>query len=217
MAYFYYVIATIPFALYLLGLAFLHARSKPCLVTGRRDFTALCLSLSGVFFIGPGQLLVTWGAAMVWGKYIWVLLAILCYLLVVVIGANLRPRLIVYNVTVEALRKTLTTTALKLDDEACWNGVALNMPKLGVQFYIDASGIGSVATLTRIGSERSYEDWKRFAGALKRAIRRSEPSRGKFCSIFFTLIGAGMLIADSVIFWLHYDALRDAAAFYLSV
>ncbi|MBQ5367638.1 MAG: hypothetical protein IIU43_09210, partial [Thermoguttaceae bacterium] len=75
MTLFYFVVATFPLALYWLALAWLHGRSVPCAVSGRRDFIALCLALSGVFFIGPGQLLTTWGASAVWGKYVWALLA----------------------------------------------------------------------------------------------------------------------------------------------
>ena len=77
MTLFYFVVATFPLALYWLALAWLHGRSVPCAVSGRRDFIALCLALSGVFFIGPGQLLTTWGASAVWGKYVWALLAAL--------------------------------------------------------------------------------------------------------------------------------------------
>ncbi len=217
MAWFYFVVATVPFALYLLTLACIHARSKPFLVSGRRDFTGLCLALAGVFFIGPGQLLATWGAAAVWGKYVWILLFVLCFLVVVLIGTNLRPRLIVYNVVVESLRKTLTTTALELDTEACWSGASLNMPVLGVQFYLDASGLGHVATLTRIGDESSNEGWQRFSLALIKALDRSERARGKACAIFFALLGVGTIVADVAIVCLRYDAVRDAAAFYLSL
>lgn len=217
MALFYFVVSTFPFALYLLALAWLHARAVPTVISGRRDFVALCLSLSGVFFIGPGQLLVTWGAAAVWKNYTWLLIALFCFLVVVLIASNLRPKIVVYNAAAEALRKTITTTALTLDDEACWNGASLNMPGLGVQFYLETAGIGRVATLVRIGSEKSLEGWNRFAVALNAALKKLEKSKNKTCCVILGLIGASLLTADVVCVLKYYDALRETASFYLSL
>ena len=217
MTLFYFVVATFPLALYWLALAWLHGRSVPCAVSGRRDFIALCLALSGVVFIGPGQLLTTWGASAVWGKYVWALLAALEFLVALLIASNLRPRIVVYNADPEALRKTLTRTALELDDEACWSGAALNMPGLGVQFYLDSSGIGRVASLVQIGSVRSLDGWTRFSRALKVQLGEAEKSRRAFSCVFFAFLGLGTLALDALCFLQRHAELREAADFYLSI
>ncbi len=217
MTLFYFVVASFPFALYLLTLACIHSRAVPFVVGGRRDFIAMCLALSGVFFIGPGQLLVTWGAAAVWGKYVWALLAALCFLVVLLISSNMRPRIVVYNASRESLRKTLTTTAISLDDEACWSGSALNMPGLGVQFYLDAQGLGRAATIVRIDPGPSQEGWLRFARELKKAANSAERARGRATCAVFSILGLGLLIADAFCFLQRQDALREAFSFYMSV
>ncbi len=217
MTLFYFVVASLPVALYLLTLTWVHCRSVPLVVNGRHDFLILCSALSGVFFIGPGQLLVTWGAAAFWGKYVWILIAALCYLVAALIAANLRPRLIIYNVAKDSLKKTLTTTALSLDDEACWSGVSLNMPSLGVQFYVDFSGVGRVASLIQIGNERSKEGWAKFCKALAGNLRQVEQPRRYFASVLFLIISAVLLTIDFLAVLLHGDALNEAVEFYLSV
>ena len=57
MTPFYFVVASLPFALYFLALAWLHGRRRPTLVTGRRDGLAVALATVGVLFIGPLQIL----------------------------------------------------------------------------------------------------------------------------------------------------------------
>lgn len=218
MALFYFVVATFPFALYMLMIAWFYACSKPRVISGQRDLFVLFLSMSGVFFIGPGQLMVSWGAAAVWGKYAWLLIATLILLFLWVVVSNLRSRLIVYNISTETLRKTLTKVALELDDEACWSGAALNMPGLGVQFYLDPVGLGRVATLTRIGSDRNSEPWNRFAKALVVALKDAPATKkAKVFGACYGILGAFLLGADAFCVFLHHDALREAASFYLSL
>ncbi len=129
----------------------------------------------------------------------------------------MRPRIIVYNAARESLRKILTTTAISLDDEARWSGSALNMPGLGVQFYLDPSGIGRAAVIVRIDSNPSQEGWTRFAKELKNAANNAERARGRALCVAFAALGLGLLVADAFCFLQRRDELRDALTFYLSV
>ena len=215
MTIFYFVVATFPIALYFLALACVYGRTTPLVVGGRRDFFALCLALSGVFFIGPGQLLATWGASVVWGKYVWILIASFYLFGATFASYFVRPRLIVYNVGWEALRKTLTTTAIELDDDSRWSGAALNMPGLGAQFYVE-SGLGRVATIARIGSFASVDGWNRFSRALAAALRVGEKSKGRKERALFLIVGFALFVADSYCVLHFRDAFQDAANFYLS-
>ncbi|MCF0233479.1 MAG: hypothetical protein HUK22_00710, partial [Thermoguttaceae bacterium] len=73
MTPFYLLVATFPLGLYAIALSALHGRSTPFAVDGRRDFLALALALSGVFFIGPGQAAVPFNAAAFWHARVWIL------------------------------------------------------------------------------------------------------------------------------------------------
>ena len=216
MAPFYIVVATFPFALYFLMLACLHFQRAPFLVDGRRDFLALALATSGVFFIGPGQLLAPWGACAVWHANVWALVAALVVCVVLLISANIRPRLVVYNATRDSLRKTITTTALALDDEARWVGAAMNMPSLKVQFYVEDALLGRATTLEGFGQTRSSADWFRFANALRAALKELEPQRrGNWLA--FAFLGGALLCVDYYFFAHNFEELRAAASFYLSI
>ena len=226
MTAFYFVVATFPIAIYALALARLRGRSSPTAVSGRRDFLALCAALSGVFFIGPGQLLVSWGAADIYGgKGAWGLADALCVLVATLIALNLRSRIVVYNVGREDLKKVLTTTAAGLDDEARWSGASLNLPGLEAQFYLEYSGFGRVATIVRIGDSSSTTGWNRFAKAFvdalknspKVALSKAEKVKGGLVCAGFALFGLALLAADAYCFLRHREALREALEFYMSV
>ena len=216
MTPFYFVVATLPMALYILALAWLHWRPTPFAVDGRRDFIALSFALSGVFFIGPGQLLAPFGAMLVWGANVWILCGLLFVCVVFLISATLRPRVVVYNASRDQLRKALTSLAITLDDEARWAGASLNLPGLGVQFYIEDGGIGRVASLVGFGAERSTQGWRRLETELSEQLQKLEPSRrpGRW---LFAAVGWAVLIADAFCVSAFYTEIGDAFRFFLSV
>ncbi len=216
MTPFYIVVAGFPLALYFIALACLHWRSTPFAVDGRRDFLALAFALSGVFFVGPGQAAVPYGAALVWKSGVWYLCGALYFLVVVLISSSLRPKIVVYNATRDQLRKILSTIAVTLDDEARWAGSALNLPGLGVQFYLDDAGIGRVATLVVIGSERSEQGWARLETELTARLKTEKAARplGRFV---FAALGAATL---ALVVWSlarYPEEITSAFQFYMSV
>lgn len=215
MTAFCFIVATVPLALYWLALAWLHSRPQPFAVDGRRDFIALALALFGVFFIGPGSVLAPLSAMLVWGPNVWVLCGALYFCVVVLLASAQRPRVVVYNATADELRKTLSRVALSLDDEARWAGASLNLPNLGVQFYVDSAAWGRVATLVGLG-ERSPQGWARLERELRRELASWEPTRrrGRFT---FAALGWGALIASVVVFAWRQEAIAAALSFYLSV
>lgn len=215
MTPFYIVVAGFPLALYFIALACLHWRSTPFAVDGRRDFVALAFALSGVFFVGPGQAAVPYGAALVWKNGVWILCGALYFLVVLLISSTLRPKIVVYNATRDQLRKILSTLAVTLDDEARWAGLALNLPGLGVQFYLDDAGIGRVATLVAIGP-RSAQGWKRLENELTARLKDEKAARPNGWLIF-AAFGAATL--GGVVWQLTRYSAEVAAAFqfYMSV
>lgn len=176
---------------------------------------ALALALSGVFFVGPGQAAIPYGAALVWGRNVWLLGAALYFCVVVLISSTLRPRIVVYNATRDQLRKALATIAISLDDEARWAGSALNLPGLSVQLYVDSAGIGRVATLVGVGMERSAQGWRRLEAELTTRLKESEPSRG-WNWIFFAAFGWGTLALVAWVLFRDYSEIAKAFQFFFS-
>lgn len=216
MTPFCFVVATVPIALYWIALGCLHCRLKPFVVDGRRDFIALCLALSGVFFIGPGSILPPFGAMVVWRAGVWLLCGTLCFCVVLLVASLRRPRIVAYNATRERLRAALSRVAISLDDEARWAGASLNLPSLGVQFYVDDAGWGRVATLVGVGAERSPQGWARLENELRRELENEEPTRRRG-GFLFVALGWGTLLADAVVWACCYREISDAFSFYLSV
>ena len=216
MTPFYFIVASLPFALYLLALAWLHGRRRPTLATGRRDCCALVLSTVGALFIGPLQILPGFSAWVAWGPNVWLLVAAFFVLVLLAVLTRLRPRFVVYNTTLDILRKAISKIAIELDVDARWNGDAMNMPGLGVQFYLDDCSWGRVTSIVSIGRELSVSGWNRLRAALDATLAQTDaPARRR--SPFFLLAGIALLAANVWCFVKFYDQICDAAAFYLSV
>ncbi len=216
MTPFYFVVASLPFALYLTALAWLHGRRRPTLVTGRRDGLALALATVGALFIGPLQILPDLSAWIAWGASAWILVALFFVLVLTACLARLRPRFVVYNTTLDTLRKTISRVAIELDVDARWSGDAMNMPGLGVQFYLDDSPLGRVTSIVSIGRETSVSGWKRLRDALDAGLAAAPPPPRRLWLLFAT-IGVALLTADVWCFARFYDQIAESASFYLSV
>jgi len=215
MTAFYFFVATFPFALYLIVLALTQACSKSLVVDGRRDFLALALATSGLFFVGPGQLAVPWGACEIWGAYVWILIALLYLLVAAMIGSVSRTRLVVYNATRSELRSALTLAALNLDADARWEGDALNLPNLDAQFYVDERGTGRVATLVAVKIGRVAQIWTNLARELSARLRETTSKSRRW--ILWLTVGVALLCADGICWRLYGDELIEIGAFYLSL
>jgi len=215
MTAFYFCAATFPFALYLIALALIQARSKSFVVDGRRDFLALAFATSGLFFIGPGQLAPPWGACEVWGAYVWILIALLYFLTATIIGAASRTRLVVYNATRSTLRSALTLAALNIDSDARWEGDSLNLPSLDAQFYVDERGLGRVAALVVVKIGRSALVWTNLTRELKERLKETT-TKSRYW-ILLAICGLALLGADCACCRWRCDELREAVEFYLSL
>ncbi len=218
MSTFNFVVASFPLALYFITLAILHSGARPFVVGGKRDFFALALATSGFALIGPGQFAPTLNAAYVWKSGLWLWAGALYLCVVFLVALKLRPRLVVYNAVVETLRKSLTTAALNLDDEARWSGDSMNLPGLGVQFYLDEARAMRVVSVVGIGRDFSAAGWKRFAASLNLEIKRQDGARRFHAPrVLFALLGLALLAADSACFVLRFDEIREAASVYLNM
>jgi hypothetical protein len=163
-------IALVPVGAYALVLALINVRRRPFLTTGGSDLAALGIALSGLVFIGPLELFRPEAATREFGNLIWVFLILfywLCLLLVVLLA---RPRLVVYNISMEELHPVLAEAAGRLDVEARWAGNHLTLPKLGVQLHLDSFDAMRNVSLVSSGSRQNIESWRRLARELSRSL-----------------------------------------------
>jgi hypothetical protein len=174
---FHILVALVPLALYLLVLGLINLSRRPRLTTGVRDMAALALAVSGFVAIGPLELLMPIAAANQFGPYVWLLLLAL-YVLGVTLGILLmRPRLVIYNCSLEQLRPALAQVVGALDNEARWAGECLSLPRLGVQLYVQESRTTRTVQLIAAGSHQSFEGWRRLAQNLRPRIREAVSGR----------------------------------------
>jgi hypothetical protein len=180
-----------PVAMYLLLLGSLNLSRRPLLVSGVRDAAALALAVSGLVIVGPIELFFPSHAAMRFGPHVWLLLLVLYVMCVVLVLLSLRPRLVIYNISVDKLRPVLAELVEQLDTEARWAGDSLALPGLGVQLYIDNFASLRSASLISAGGSQSHQGWRRLEIALGDALAREEMSRNPRGLL---LLGAGLLI-----------------------
>ena len=108
-------------------------RRRPFLTSGGSDLTALGVALSGLMFVGPLELFRPEAATREFGNYIWLFLLLFYWLWLLLVVLLARPRLVVYNISMEELHPVLAEAAGRLDPDARWAGNHLTLPRLGVQ------------------------------------------------------------------------------------
>jgi hypothetical protein len=175
MVPFHQCLALGPVAIYLLVLGAIGLLRRPMVVSGGRDAAALALAVSGMVFVGPLSLFFPETIAARMGpagtRYVWLMLISLLVLCVSFMLLNLRPRLVIYNITAHQLRPILEGIAQRLDAEARWAGDSIFLPGLGVQLHLDAVGWMRNVSLVSSGPKQDYAAWTRLQKELIAALR----------------------------------------------
>ncbi len=166
-----------PVAVYLLLLGVLNLSRRPFLVSGARDTAALGLAVSGFVVVGPIELFFPDAAAVRFGPLVWLLLLVFYSLCVVLVVLTLRPRLILYNISVDQLRPVLADLVDQLDPDARWAGDGLVMPALGVQLYLDSSSLMRNVSLASAGTNQNHLGWRQLELALTKKLDQHEFGR----------------------------------------
>jgi hypothetical protein len=181
----------VPIAVYLLMLGVINLARRPFLVSGGRDTAALALAVSGLMLIGPFSLFLPDHSVEYFGSWVWVMVLAL-YVLVATMGILLsRPRLVIYNISVDRLRPILAEVVAKLDAEGRWAGDSLALPGLGVQLAIDNFSPLKNISLTAVGNGQDFQGWRRLEHTLGDALARET------CRVNphgFSLLGAGLIL-----------------------
>ncbi len=201
-----------PLVIYLVVIGMLNLSRRPLLVSGARDAATLGLALSGLVIVGPMELFLPEAAAGRYGPYVWVLL-LTCYAVcLVLLLLLLRPRLVIYNMSIDRLRPILAELVERLDPGARWAGDSLALPALGVQLHLDpTSGMRNVS-LVAAGSRQNYLGWRRLEEELGDALSRQEAGDRNFRAL--SLLTAGLLILGALIWSVARDPEAVAQALF---
>jgi uncharacterized membrane protein len=180
-----------PLGIYLLLLGVINLSRRPLLVSGARDVATLALALAGVIIIGPMELFFPFSAADYFGSFVWLLLLMLYALGVMLAVLWLRPRLTIYNISVDKMRSLLADAVERLDADARWAGDCLVLPQLHVQLYVDNYRAFRNVSLISAGSRQSQAGWRRLEVVLLAALAREDVTRNPR--------GLGLLLAGTMI------------------
>lgn len=185
-------IALWPLATYLVVLGAIQLRRSPLVVGGARDAAALALALAGLVAAGPLELFFVEEATAVYGGWVWALLLTVYGLLVLLGILLMRPRLLVYNVTLEQLRPLVAEVVARLDGEARWAGDAVVLPQRQVQMHLETSPLARVVQLVATGPQQDLAGWRALERELRQALRkvRTRPN-----PLGLALLAAGLLLA----------------------
>jgi hypothetical protein len=184
-------IAVGPLAFYLLLLGLVNISRRPWIVTGAWDSAALGAAISGLIVVGLIKLFVP-EQAMARGPFAWVLVLALYVLTVTLIALLLRPRLVIYHITLEQLRPVLGETAAALDKEARWAGASLAMPHLGVSLYVEPSPAMRNVQLIATGPRQNYAGWRHLERALRSGLTQTTVAPNPF--------GASLILFSAAMF-----------------
>jgi len=188
-------VALLPLGGYLIAVGWVHLRRRPVVVSGVLDLAALAAGVSGLILAGPLALLqpavgtAGWATAMLLGS-----------LVLIVAGGLLatRPRLVIYNVTIEQLRPILAEVVGKLDTSARWAGESVMLPAQGLQVLLDSRGLARAVSVVAVGSRSSPEGWAEFARRVRRAARKLRVRRNPWGA---AAAAAGLLVVASALVW----------------
>jgi hypothetical protein len=195
-------IALFPLAMYLLVVGAINLSPRPLLTTGARDTISLGIAVSGFIAAGPMELFLPEAAAATYGGWVWAMM-LGCYgLLVLFIALMLRPRLVIYNVTLEQLLPVLEETIAKLDPQVRWNGNTIVSQELGVQLSVESQPFVKHVQLVSAGPHQSHHGWQRLELALGPALRGIEGTPNPYGA---SLVTFGVLLAVVISLYLYRD------------
>lgn len=188
-------LALAPPAVYFLAIGVCHLRRRPAAIAGGWDGLVLALAVVAAVVAGPFDLLLPPALDRVvrggLGLISFVLAALCVHLAT-------RPRLVIYNATLEQVRPIVAEVAAALDPAARWAGETVALPGRDVQVHLDGrSGMRSVS-LVAIGSRTGSEGWAEFSRRTRRAVRQLRVRPSPWAPLFLAAgcclgaVGAGV-------------------------
>lgn len=174
-------IALLPLGCYLCALSWAHLRRRPLAVSGVLDGALLAVAVSGLAVVGPLALLMPVTGGSPWS---WPVLSLLFALCVAVCVLVSRPRMVVYNISVEQFRPLVAEVVSALDPEARWAGESAALPGRGFQLHIEGNGPLRTVSVVNVGERSAPEGWGEFTRRLRRAVRGLRVRRSPLGGLF---------------------------------
>lgn len=199
-----------PLAVYLAVLGIVNLGRRPLITSGARDTAALAIALCGLIIVGPIELFMPQAAVMQFGMYVWVMLVAFYFLLATLWVLTQRPRLVVYNVSLDEIRPILAEAVGRLDPDARWAGNSVLMPKQHVEFRIESFALMRNVTLTASGDVQHYQGWRNLESALAAGLRELEVRPNPQGAGMLLL---GLLMVATVLWRVASEAQQVAEAF----
>lgn len=185
--------AFLPLGVYLLALGWVHLRRRPLAIAGVWDGILLGASLVGLVTVGPIALLRPAAGGSAWS---WSMLILGFCLVVALCVLVSRPRLIVYNISLEQLRPLVAEVAADLDPQARWAGETVALPTRGLQVHLDGDGSLRAVSLIGVGRRSAHEGWSEFSRRVRQASRRLRVRASPWGALFAG-VGAAFVILAS--------------------
>lgn len=190
-------IALLPLAVYLLVLAVIHLRRRPFVTTGVRDLGALGLALIGFFFVGPIELLMPLNLDR--GPLFWTVMVLFYVSSLTMLLLYQRPRLVIYNLGPDDLRRVLDQAAAEMDSGAVWVGETLTLPAFGVQLHLERFALLRNVSLSSVSLWQSFAGWRQLDRKLRAALADRRTAGGA-AGISMAVV-SGLLLFWLVSFW----------------
>ena len=169
-------LSILPLAIYLLILGIINLSRRSLLTNGARELTALGVALSGFLIIGPIELFMPRLSLALLGPRIWIFLAALYVLTVTLLVLVSKPRLVVYNTTLDQLRPLVGDLVAKLDPDHRWAGDCVVLPRLGIQLQLEKFALMRNCTLLATSNDQNLGGWRLFEVELRRELSRVKVS-----------------------------------------
>lgn len=193
----HFAIALGPLAVYCLLLGAINLRSRPFVTTGTRDTLALGIAVSGFVVAGPMELFLPTQAAHRFGALVWVLMIAFYGLCLTLLVLLMRPRLVIYNSTIEQLRPILAGVVSELDKDSRWAGDSLSLPNLGIQLHLESFAMMRNTQLVASTRQQSYIGWRHLETALSRELRGANSGSNPY-GIVLLLISVVLTVTMTV-------------------
>ena len=186
-----FTIAAAPLGVYLLLIAIINLQKRPFVTSGARDAAALGIGVAGLILVGPMELFFPEAASRILGYLVWVLLLVFYSLCVSLVVLLLRPRIVVYNSSLERVKAMLGDIALKIDPRSRWTGDCLLMPDAQVHLNLESWRLLRNVQLVAVGSSQDIDNWHGLEKRLRQELKASQMTRNSVGYLF--LVSAMML------------------------
>jgi hypothetical protein len=170
------VIALVPLTAYLFLLGVIHLGRRPLVISGARDAAALAVAIAGLMIVGPLELFLIEEAAVLYGPLVWAMMVLGYVLLAMLAILVQRPRIVVYNISLEQLRPLLAEVVARLDDQARWAGESLTLPQLGIHVHLEYAATLHNVQLVSSGPDQNLAAWHVLEKQLAVAVRKTRHS-----------------------------------------